>query len=147
MVIESAQFSARAELHSASSASRLIRVTHALGLFFFFQAEDGIRDYKVTGVQTCALPIYAKEMRLQRLSGHLIEDVNFGGGILGKLRKGGNFEVDQAEVGRGHWEITKLDVHITGRAIFFATIKQQQHEVRSDFREVPPGTTLAKAAE
>ena len=26
--------------------------------FFFFQAEDGIRDYKVSGVQTCALPIY-----------------------------------------------------------------------------------------
>src|SRR5256885_5167115 len=26
--------------------------------FFFFQAEDGIRDYKVTGVQTCALPIW-----------------------------------------------------------------------------------------
>src|SRR2546426_4737583 len=26
-------------------------------VFFFFQAEDGIRDYKVTGVQTCALPI------------------------------------------------------------------------------------------
>ena len=25
---------------------------------FFFQAEDGIRDYDVTGVQTCALPIY-----------------------------------------------------------------------------------------
>src|SRR6478735_4260322 len=28
-------------------------------MFFFFQAEDGIRDYKVTGVQTCALPIFA----------------------------------------------------------------------------------------
>src|SRR2546426_7387823 len=27
--------------------------------FFFFQAEDGIRDYKVTGVQTCALPIFS----------------------------------------------------------------------------------------
>src|SRR5256885_3369477 len=26
--------------------------------YFFFQAEDGIRDYKVTGVQTCALPIF-----------------------------------------------------------------------------------------
>src|SRR5256885_5738314 len=26
-------------------------------MYFFFQAEDGIRDYKVTGVQTCALPI------------------------------------------------------------------------------------------
>src|SRR2546430_4181745 len=28
-------------------------------LFFFFQAEDGIRDLTVTGVQTCALPILA----------------------------------------------------------------------------------------
>src|SRR2546430_8862422 len=28
--------------------------------FFFFQAEDGIRDLTVTGVQTCALPIYGK---------------------------------------------------------------------------------------
>src|SRR5256885_585165 len=28
-----------------------------VGYAFFFQAEDGIRDYKVTGVQTCALPI------------------------------------------------------------------------------------------
>ena len=27
---------------------------------FFFQAEDGIRDYDVTGVQTCALPISAR---------------------------------------------------------------------------------------
>src|SRR2546426_7957035 len=33
-----------------------------LFFFFFFQAEDGIRDYKVTGVQTCALPIL-DEMR------------------------------------------------------------------------------------
>src|SRR5688500_19981088 len=29
-------------------------------LSFFFQAEDGIRDYKVTGVQTCALPIFER---------------------------------------------------------------------------------------
>src|SRR5256885_4961266 len=32
-------------------------VRHFTQLIFFFQAEDGIRDYKVTGVQTCALPI------------------------------------------------------------------------------------------
>src|SRR5688500_20317536 len=30
-------------------------------LFFFFQAEDGIRDYRVTGVQTCALPICLRD--------------------------------------------------------------------------------------
>src|SRR3712207_9004567 len=31
--------------------------------FFFFQAEDGIRDIGVTGVQTCALPILTKSVR------------------------------------------------------------------------------------
>src|SRR5438309_11008973 len=30
--------------------------------FFFFQAEDGIRDGTVTGVQTCALPIYSVQL-------------------------------------------------------------------------------------
>src|SRR6516162_11106392 len=35
-----------------------------LFFFFFFQAEDGIRDYKVTGVQTCALPICRRRVRL-----------------------------------------------------------------------------------
>src|SRR6266446_10629349 len=35
-------------------------IVDVLVIFFFFQAEDGIRDYKVTGVQTCALPILIK---------------------------------------------------------------------------------------
>src|SRR2546425_2399029 len=43
-------------------------------LFFFFQAEDGIRDKLVTGVQTCALPIYyapvARPARSARRSRH-----------------------------------------------------------------------------
>src|SRR2546426_2516335 len=42
-------------------AQSIIRYSICIRLhlsFFFFQAEDGIRDYKVTGVQTCALPIY-----------------------------------------------------------------------------------------
>src|SRR5438128_6859670 len=46
-------------------------------IFFFFQAEDGIRDATVTGVQTCALPICppAKE------SNHLA--LRMGRGLLG----------------------------------------------------------------
>src|SRR5205823_7812999 len=35
-------------------------------LIFFFQAEDGIRDKLVTGVQTCALPIFQMESRRHR---------------------------------------------------------------------------------
>src|SRR2546430_12721489 len=41
-------------------ASRQVALVHRYVLMvFFFQAEDGIRDLTVTGVQTCALPIYA----------------------------------------------------------------------------------------
>src|SRR5690625_1499151 len=36
-------------------------------MYFFFQAEDGIRDGHVTGVQTCALPIYGGEIKKWRL--------------------------------------------------------------------------------
>src|SRR5689334_24391127 len=35
--------------------------------FFFFQAEDGIRDGTVTGVQTCALPIYVRLLSIEWL--------------------------------------------------------------------------------
>src|SRR5690606_39803454 len=37
---------------------------------FFFQAEDGIRDFHVTGVQTCALPIYEGTRQAQGLPQH-----------------------------------------------------------------------------
>src|SRR2546430_10930087 len=48
-------------------------------LFFFFQAEDGIRDLTVTGVQTCALPIslHADLQRIVLLAG-----------LIGKLQGG-----------------------------------------------------------
>src|SRR5437763_3022349 len=44
----------------------------SLVFFFFFQAEDGIRDTSVTGVQTCALPIYSRPaFRFSRRGGHM----------------------------------------------------------------------------
>src|SRR5256885_14922133 len=47
---------------------------------FFFQAEDGIRDYKVTGVQTCALPIFPTKALLHSayIAGLLKESKEFG---------------------------------------------------------------------
>src|SRR5256885_10802420 len=44
--------------------------------FFFFQAEDGIRDYKVTGVQTCALPISAEHAAAGVLRCRQVQPVN-----------------------------------------------------------------------
>src|SRR5438093_8222321 len=42
-----------------------------ISYLFFFQAEDGIRDWSVTGVQTCALPILLDSAILDAQSRHL----------------------------------------------------------------------------
>src|SRR5437868_11746021 len=69
--------------------------------FFFFQAEDGIRDRNVTGVQTCALPIL--DVRgigaLRRVAA---EDTRRAGGeIPGAFRGGGPAVAGSKEVARG----------------------------------------------
>src|SRR3712207_7523295 len=50
-------------------------------VFFFFQAEDGIRDIGVTGVQKCALPISAAGLHLA-LALHNAATVEMGGPIM-----------------------------------------------------------------
>src|SRR3989454_6508445 len=51
-------------------------------IFFFFQAEDGIRDYKVTGVQTCALPIYIRSLRVEQGRAFTAQEVEAGMPVL-----------------------------------------------------------------
>ena len=92
------------------------------------------------------LLIDAKQIRLAKLSGTLVSDVEFGFGILGKLQKGGTFEVVQSEVAPNDWEVSLLDVQISGRALFFHTIGEQQHEVKSQFEPVRPDLGVAEAA-
>src|SRR5256885_9689860 len=63
---------------------------------FFFQAEDGIRDYKVTGVQTCALPIFVESvasrlLRDQRRGdqlGHVVSRLTAQVATVGELEEG-----------------------------------------------------------
>src|SRR2546421_5997580 len=50
----------------------VLRLSHVLFFFFFFQAEDGIRDLIVTGVQTCALPICPRGARSGLDSRHVV---------------------------------------------------------------------------
>src|SRR2546427_1822630 len=57
-------------MKSAKTCSRPNRPVGRVRGFFFFQAEDGIRDLTVTGVQTCALPILFGTYRAQPEGGH-----------------------------------------------------------------------------
>jgi hypothetical protein len=89
----------------------------------------------------------AKQDRLVEITGHLIHEVKFGGGLLGHLDRDGRFDVRQAEVAPGHWEVTALNVDMRGRVLFFKTISVQQREFRTDFHRVPDDLTLAQAAD
>src|SRR2546430_10205196 len=56
----------------ANGRSQIEEVPHDVGVLceslFFFQAEDGIRDLTVTGVQTCALPIFRHHILLAKVA-------------------------------------------------------------------------------
>src|SRR5205807_4174587 len=78
---------------AAFTASR--RRTHPAGISFFFQAEDGIRDYKVTGVQTCALPIFSSRPSA-RFHGNVVACM---GDVKSQLASGGTVFLTAASTG------------------------------------------------
>ena len=93
------------------------------------------------------MTVDARQERLVVLKGHLMEDVNFGGGLLGHVNRGSTFEVGQTEVIPGHWEMTALRVDMKGKALLFETIEVQVAENHSDFHRVPDDLTLQEAAD
>ncbi len=91
--------------------------------------------------------IDTRQNRLAEIQGRLMHTVKFAGGLLGYLDKGGEFNVRQAEVAPGHWEVTFLHVNMHGKILFLKTISEQQHEIRSDYRLVSNDLTLSQAAD
>ncbi len=68
----------------------------------------------------------------------MIHDVKFWGGLLGYLQSGGSFDVERRQVGNGEWWITETHVHIQGHALIFKSISEQEDDVKSKFKELPP---------
>src|SRR5262249_58539723 len=67
-----------------------------IAYFFFYQAEDGIRDWSVTGVQTCALPILSRRPTRSTSSMDEVERV-------GRRLKARAAEADLDQVWREEW--------------------------------------------
>lgn len=105
------------------------------------------REEQVFHAMEGSLWVDDKQYRLAEIKGRLIEKVRFGGGLLGHLDKGGAFDVKQEPVVPGYWELTVLNVQMTGRALFFKTIAVKQKYTRSEFKRVPDDLPIAQAAE
>lgn len=86
-----------------------------------------------------------EQHRIKVFRGELIHDVTFGWGILGRMYKGGTFEVIRQQLSPHVWAITQTHIHINGHILFFKQINENEDEVDSDFQPAPPGLTLEEA--
>jgi hypothetical protein len=77
--------------------------------------------------------------RIAEIRGELFKDVNFGWGILGRLDKGGQFEVLQSQIQPGIWRITTLNLDFKGRLLLFKTLRIFHKENSSQFVPNPAG--------
>src|ERR1700719_698126 len=81
--------------------------------------------------------------QLIRAEAHVIRDISFGGGILGKLYRGGVFAFDQSEVAPGVWLPTRYQYDYTARKFLFTSEQHQWIEVSHYRRVGAPKEALA----
>jgi hypothetical protein len=83
--------------------------------------------------------------QMVRAEAHLLKDVSFGGGILGKLYRGGVFSIDQMEVSPGVWFPSRYQYDFTARKFLFTFEEHQYIEASQYHRDGPPKEALAIA--
>lgn len=88
--------------------------------------------------------IDSEHIRLAKVVGHLLNRVEFGFGLLGRIDTG-TVEFARVEVGPQQWKTALIIIHFSGRAVLFKTISKDQYERRSDFRLVPRDLSLSDA--
>jgi hypothetical protein len=97
------------------------------------------REAEVYAGMAGELWIDQKQERMVKLDVHLIADVNFGWGILGRLDKGGSILVEQTDVGNNHWEQYHFKLNLHGKALMFKTLNFVTTEDETGFEPVPAG--------
>jgi hypothetical protein len=105
------------------------------------------REATVFHAMSGTMWIEPKQMRFARMQASLTDDVKFGWGLLGHLDRGGTMFIEQKEIGPGHWEVTKLDLNLKGKAIFFKSIAVQEKEENFRFRRLDDAFDLAQGLE
>jgi hypothetical protein len=103
------------------------------------------REARVFSAMAGELVIDNQQHRIRSMHGQLIHDVTFGGGILGRLKEGSTFSLEQTQVGESLWQLTAIHIHLSGNALLFKSFSLQQDDDRSHFEPAPPALTLDQA--
>src|SRR3984957_16485903 len=104
------------------------------------------REARVFSGMTGDLVIDNQQHRICKVKGHLMHDVTFGGGLLGRLKERSSFSLEQQQVGPALWELTAIHVHLEGNALLFKSVSLQQDDKRSRYQPAPADTSLEQAA-
>jgi hypothetical protein len=91
-------------------------------------------EARVMGIMAGQMIVSKESHRIRTLRGALTDDVLIGFGILGKLNRGGTFDIERRMVGDGRWQITETHVHIGGHALLFHNIGQQEDDVKTEWK-------------
>jgi hypothetical protein len=100
---------------------------------------------EVMGQMAGEMVIVKDGHRIKSLRGKLTSDILIGFGILGKLYKGGTFDVERRHLPGDRWQIDQTHVHINGHVLLFKTIGQEEDDIKTDWRP-SPAHTLDEAA-
>jgi len=89
--------------------------------------------------------IESSRERLVRLSAHLIQDVDFGWGIVGRLNKGGTVLLEQTEFPGGDWELSRMNLNLTGKILMVKSVSFRMTEEMAHYAPLPPNLDYRKA--
>lgn len=104
------------------------------------------REARVFSGMAGDLVVDNRQDRIRSMRGSLIHEVTFGGGILGKLKEGSSFSLEQEQVGPSLWELTAFHIHLVGNAFLFKSVSLQQDDLRSGFEQESSTPDLDQAA-
>jgi hypothetical protein len=104
------------------------------------------REARVFSSMTGDLVVDNQQHRICKIKGHLMHEVTFGGGLLGRLKERSSFALEQQQVGPSVWELTAIHVHLEGNALLFKSVSLQQDDRRSKFHPEAANVTLEQAA-
>jgi hypothetical protein len=120
--------------------------TVTLGFVPDTEFEPPTMESRVFAAMAGEIVVEKGQHRIQTIRGELTEDVKFGFGLLGRMKKGGTFEIERRQLATGIWQITESHVHIEGKAMLFKSIGEEDDEVKTGFRRMAQEMTLEQAA-
>lgn len=87
------------------------------------------------------------ENRLCRLDARIIEPVQFGFGLFGRLNAGGTLMLARVPIDGPQWKTREIRLHVNGKVLLLKSLTREQETVRDDIHILPRAPSLAQALE